>query len=539
MVLLIGLAHASTIWTVTGYRDDAWREGAVPGDVVEFHWASDFGTDWIGTGILVETEGLTFRGATPETEMPPLWFDGVDGTVGPGRLTMSSLSFGTTSTPHYVALRADDASIVVDTVSFEGVEHHAAAPANPTHPVWLIDADVEFRSTTFSDCSSDDPDYPYIVASENTSGAVTLTFTDVIFSGSGSTGGVAVISTAGSADVDVTGSVFRDLYAENGGAIRLDSGDARLHVEGSDFEFNRAGSAGGSIYVQNGADTTLADVSCTSGWSYTGGCLYQLGGTLDVERLVAAENTSTAGGAVIAAHGVDTVVRRSQVCRSSSGVGGDLFAVDGALSLQNSVFQGGSSSSAVSSQAGNGAVIENVTFSGNIYGAVEVDAADPLRMFNTLVEGSDVGLAVHETSLDELDYNLWFDVALPVDGADPGSHAVFEEPLYEAFDPNDCSTLPIPRDYSPVIDAGDPSLEDVWGGRSDIGMYGGSGSEDIGGRMPQERTGDSGRDSGDSDVDTGVEPDRGTPGAIWVTGGCHGVSGAAFILLGLLLRRRR
>ena len=543
MFLLIGLASASTIWTVSDYRDTAWQDGAQPGDVIEFSWSSGYDVDWIGTGLLVETNGLTFRGATPETEIPPLWFDGVTGTVGPGRMTDSALSFGITSTPHYVALRADDASVTIDSVAFDGVAARGAAPANPTHPVWLIDSHATFVNTTFSDCGSDDPDYPYIVASENTTGNVALTFDGVTFNGSGSVGGVAVQATAGSADIDVKASTFYDLYAANGAAIHVDSGDATLDVEGSDFSYNRATSAGGAIYAQNGLEVTLSDVGCEAGWAYTGACFYQFGGTLNATGLDVREGSSTGGGSAIASLGAATTVSDSSFCRGNAGVESDVYAVEGSLDVVNSVFMGSTSPAALSAKSGAEVRIENVTFAGNAYAAIYGNGLDDFRMINTVLQGGQTGLSLENSSYEGLDYNLWFDNDTDSSGISAGPHAVFEEPLYEDFDPTWCDTRPVPADFSPVIDAGSPELEDPWGGRSDIGMYGGPGAEDIGGREPPRTESDTGSDSGS---DSGIEPaDTGTPGtpavpgSVWVSGGCHAPLGAGLVVVGLLGLRRR
>lgn len=79
----------------------------------------------------------------------------------------------------------------------------------------------------------------------------------------------------------------------------------------------------------------------------------------------------------------------------------------------------------------------------------------------------------------DLDYNLWWGNAANVRYGVPGDHAVFSDPMFVSA-PVKHNEQPYDvhlQAFSRAIDAGDPSILDTDGSRSDIGAFGGPGGE--------------------------------------------------------------
>jgi hypothetical protein len=107
------------------------------------------------------------------------------------------------------------------------------------------------------------------------------------------------------------------------------------------------------------------------------------------------------------------------------------------------------------------------------YGLVMIGNGDKYIFRNNILIGSAIGIS---TSNLKPDYNLYWDIVQKYNGQIiPGEHEIEADPMFVK------ANVPGPefnfdfhlQAHSPAIDAGDPSVLDVDGTRSDIGMYGG------------------------------------------------------------------
>ncbi len=107
-----------------------------------------------------------------------------------------------------------------------------------------------------------------------------------------------------------------------------------------------------------------------------------------------------------------------------------------------------------------------------------IDNVDELTILkNNIIYNNYIGIGVYSTPISN--YNLYWDNLInATNGSAFGDEDVFDDPMFV----KDSSGRSLDYDYhlqmySPAIDAGDPTIIDVDGSRSDIGMYGGPGGE--------------------------------------------------------------
>jgi MYXO-CTERM domain-containing protein len=150
--------------------------------------------------------------------------------------------------------------------------------------------------------------------------------------------------------------------------------------------------------------------------------------------------------------------------------------------------------------------IVNNTFVANDvpWGSIGLWWGHEAEVVNNIVTGSAVGVGVYteDTSVTG-GYNLWWNLEEKARGTEvvPGEHAVYDTPMFQEADPRDCDAVHWLHVLSPARNAGDPTVLNVDGRRSDIGAWGGpySGLEDP--------DGDTWLEDGDCDeVDTGINP---------------------------------
>ena len=120
-------------------------------------------------------------------------------------------------------------------------------------------------------------------------------------------------------------------------------------------------------------------------------------------------------------------------------------------------------------------LVNNNSMNVQVASAFNINQGNKTVLRNNIIQNTNIGVYGFDDVVNT-EYNLFNNVNQPVSGsANLGSGSIFADPMFV----ND--TLPVPNGsydlhlqaYSPAIDAGDPSILDVDGTRSDIGMYGG------------------------------------------------------------------
>lgn len=331
-------------------------------------------------------------------------------------------------------------------------------------------------------------------------------------------GGVAVTLT------DVT---FDDVEAADGGGLWLDG--AELSIDGVVATDARATERGGFASLL-GVTGTLTELRVDGARAPAGAALYTDAADLDLARARWCDNGDETTGSVLDLHGTIT----SRAGFAAGNVATDaVVRTDGDVSLHNEGFF--DHAGVAVAVIGGRADVRNAMFVGN----------------GTGVDG-DVTLA----------YDLWLDNGTDVAGGSlDDTHVVGVDPGHAGDRAEACADEQVLwlTAESPARDAGDPAIEDAWGGRSDIGPFGGSaaeaygaegcdndgdgaiaaacGGDDCDDTDPSRRPGaeDTPNDRFDSDCD-------GWDNAAWVEAwGCDtsGAGAAAWGVLGALLLRRR
>ncbi len=337
-------------------------------------------------------------------------------------------------------------------------------------------------------------------------------------------GSGAAIKAESRATVVIEGTTFRSNQAETfGGAIRAE--DADVSCTGCVFEHNSAALAGGAIYSVGG-DLTLVDSSFDGHTTQSsGGAIYfdgQGSHTLSIDGSAFSDNESATGGALVTLDAT-LEIRGSSFTSNQvvdDGDGGVLHATTSTLltlidndfcdtsSYKGTLYLLGAGNG---SEVANNRFVRNTTFEGGGVYAVNPDGLDITN--NAFVsnvatgEGPDLyingydgfsvvnnvhawsqGLStirLYNTPFSEFDvtYNLFHvtsTTAQNVNGS-AGNALIEDEPAFSSFDPSGsgCTYNLAPVKGSPLIDAGDPDVQDADGTKpSDVGAYGGPDAPD-------------------------------------------------------------
>ncbi len=481
-------------------------------------------------GIWIEIDDLTIRGEGEGSEIEPIRVTGATNLVLSKLTIRSSSSSFSSGGASYAYVNRDHAlvlqggSVVMEESSFEGFSSYG--------PIWVEDADLTLKDVSFLDIEPAASGTNFLF-NVHVGGAdlYTVALQDVSVLSTSQMGAIQATSQGGRNDIVVTGGRFEGLYAPRGALVNWDvsAGAGTLTLSGVTADGN--GSQDGEIYAKGG-ELRLDDY--TSQGSTGGSLLYLESGSMEIYGSALLGGDRAEGGGSMRLVGSVVEIKRSMICGPTGQYEGDIWAEGGQLTLQNTTVQASSGPATLLSQDGT-LKLENVSLIDNEQVAVKVEGAQDLSVVNALFQGSDLGLIVDDEShVDRVVYSLFWGNAQDVSGEDllAGEGIVLdEEPTWAlGLDPLACDP-PMPLGDSPVIDRGDPALTDPWGGRSDIGTYGGPGSEDIG---LEPSAGDT------ADID-----DSGDTGALgprtWRSGGsCQAGAGAGLLgLLGLLVLRRR
>lgn len=363
-----------------------------------------------------------------------------------------------------------------------------------------------------------------------TSSTLDLRVADSVFTGNTAafSGGALALDPAGL--IEISGSELAENRAEqgSGGAISLDAWEEGVWWVSLDrltLSSNTAGADGGAVSAQGLAGLALGSATLEGNQADLGG-LGRDGGALHAEAVGALS------------------VTRTRFCTNSAGDGGAVSLLEVESSEWRNVAwlenvasgQGG----AVRAEA-SALTVLNADLLGNVAteGAISAEAST-LVLVNDLLAWSTGGALVgDEASRDAstVAYDAWYGNDADAGGAFAldGEGHVLAEPGLAAWAGGDCAAdLSLLAD-SPLIDAGDPTLYDGGGSRSDIGITGGPLEE--GQRAPDEEdSGDSGGE-GEGEGEGEDTGGKGEDGCGCASGG--GAGGAGWALLAALAARRR
>ncbi len=356
-------------------------------------------------------------------------------------------------------------------------------------------------------------------------------------------------------ELEIVDSTFTGNVGTNGGALSVSSA-SQVRIEGSVFSGNLSEYSAGAAWLHGRGYGTL-EVSDTrfvaNESSVSGGAAYiNYFASVTLEGLDLRGNRAKSGGALVAFNQTQMKLQASRLCGNEADSGAGLYllyALGGAESveLSNNLFVNNVAADvggAIYANDGQGLAVYNNTFVGNTSG--EAGSAlwlfdVPVHLVNNLVAWSEGGAALqaddgYSATLSDARYDAWhenaggdqggdFDFDLGADGhlsGDPG--------LVAWTNDGDCAGDDLRLSAgSPLIDAGDPTLTDPDGSRSDIGAYGGPGAAALSGTW-----GDTG--------DTEVAPEASVAPAVGGAG-CSSApirsGGVALGALCLILSRRR
>jgi hypothetical protein len=375
--------------------------------------------------------------------------------------------------------------IRIERSTFEGGSSHLTAynadPADISTRTSLVVLDSTFRGAT--------------------SGAVFLGETDAVFER-------CVFED--NADVNGAGAIESETYeplalrqcafARNTGVV----GAVTIYASATEitectFEDNVATSVGGAVYFGvAGSQSTIRDsVFARNVADYRGGAVHwSSDDLLSISGSVFTDNTARYGGALYFGTGDLTLVG-NRMCGNVAEEGGaaEVNSFEGVYT--NNVLIDN-----VASQIGGAMLIDgpsevvNNTFLGNRApdgAAVSLGYAG-ITWVNNLVAGSGEALAV-DGDAPAAGYDAYWDNAYG-DTAWPATTDVLDDP-HVSWVPGACDlpTLGWPR---PLVDAGDPSLSDPDGSRSDIGHWGGPAADAV---LHQDGDGDGASAMADCDDD--------------------------------------
>ncbi|MFH1466771.1 MAG: right-handed parallel beta-helix repeat-containing protein [Pseudomonadota bacterium] len=262
-------------------------------------------------------------------------------------------------------------------------------------------------------------------------------------------------------------SAFTDNSAEGaGGGLYLDS-LASAQVYETELSGNSSGGRGGGLYVLQVPALQAYALDVHGNEALEGGGLYlaSVGGSAWGLELAGNAAFGAGGGAVLATPAAAFTVRNSRVWENSASQGGGLYLATDPAGLFT---------------------ILNADIAANTGGGLWLASAAGSGVVNTIV-ASNTGVGLGSDDADHtgaLAYDLvwgngtdWGGVLASRAGQDGNLSA---DPRYTALlangDPGDDSLLL--GSLSPARDAGDPTLFDLDGSRSDMGSYGGAGAED-------------------------------------------------------------
>jgi predicted outer membrane repeat protein len=313
--------------------------------------------------------------------------------------------------------------------------------------------------------------------------SATLTLVDTIVADNVATGNGGAIY-ASKSTVTISGGGFYDNGAGGSGGAYYDTSGA-VAISGALFEGNYA-TTGGAIYWAGSTTLTVSDATFEANTATTGGAIAAAGGSLTLsDTSFVGNDASSSGGAVSTASVTSFSSTRGWYCGNQAGANGGALALSSTTSATSvaSVFlenQAVSDGGAIYANGG-GVTLTNNDLLGNsaATGGGVRTVGSTLAFKNNLVAWTPAGSGAHSSTIVSSSYGaFWSNASSDVAGsfsALDGNHVVTDPALTNASMDGDCANDTLwPLYGSPLIDAGDPSVLDPDGSRSDIGAYGGA-----------------------------------------------------------------
>lgn len=294
------------------------------------------------------------------------------------------------------------------------------------------------------------------------------------------------LSAGTGATVTLIGGSLHDCNAAYGGGAIAFYGDS-LTASGTEFVANQA-TWGGAI-TQSGGLLTLAGVRIEGNQATAGGAIQASGTSVEVtDSLV--ENNASDTNVVELLDTVGLALTRNRYCANYAGTSSAVVGVTGAeggpFTVTNEVHLFNAANGGTSFYYGPSdwllnqgpeLWLRNNDFAGNdVAAAVTVRGMVDFR--NNLLADQPLGLVIEQALGNQVagDYNLWYqtDASQGNDGRFPAANDVVGvDPMVQAYVQGDCASNLWLQHGSPAHDAGDPTLFDPDGSRSDIGAFGG------------------------------------------------------------------
>ena len=335
-------------------------------------------------------------------------------------------------------------------------------------------------------------------------------------------------------NADGISSSFSANSAASGGGIAIDGdGTDDPRVAYCTLESNTASADGGGLY-NSGSRTLRLKVATLRANTATvtgGGAYIDSPGSLTVYKVGFWANSAEVGGGLYANKmgGGATELSDFGANIADTGAGGVFYNPTGAHDIKNSRFVGNQGAGMVLHGDTNGRFqVENVDVVGND-GGVMLEASSRSVLINLIAAwngayglSSDGSTALADLSWSD-SYGQTEDWAGSFDDLTGTDGNISSDPAYNDYAAGaDPETVDLTLSTSsPCLDAGDPSLTDADGSRSDMGSYGGEGAaaEDDDGDGWSVEAGDC------DDTDESIHPGADDPEGDGIDSDCDGVDG--------------
>ena len=523
MILLVSaLASASTTFTIgegqdyTSVSQALAAEGATASPPLEFVLSPDYSPSSENQDSQGDPFGIAFgvdvqiRSSDPGESRP---FGEVHAYNG-AKVTLTDLEItpvssiyidpmtreGGRSIHHAAMLATDDSTLTAERVTVQDLKSQSVVLATNGN----IELNACILRGNTPQASDSYPFKNYTIGVQAESGDYALTLVDTVVENA-SGPAIAAYNTKGSLTLDITGGRIANVVGDSPGSAVLTSGVVDTTVTGLAIEnagntsvklsqgthdwtetqlIDVRGDEGGAFHLTDGGNLRLAQVQCTRCTSTVqGGAVFAQSGTsLVISGLSMIEGGSPEGGAVYA-DGVGLVITNSRFCAVAAD-NGALITTSSQIQSLNNIFRNLPIETSIFDGQGGDLEVVNNTFVDN-EGPIMTGLFTTLDFVNNaMVNVTDLnaGQAPGELSFG---YNLFFDNMnthySPELQAGESDLVDVEPGFAEAFlsDPTNCAIDPTPADGSALIDAGDPSILDSNGTRSDIGAFGGIGAEEF------------------------------------------------------------
>jgi MYXO-CTERM domain-containing protein len=406
-----------------------------------------------------------------------------------GQVALAGIDIGATTYPTLSAAVA--AAVDGDTLVFDGATYSenvlidgmaltfvgsGSTISSPTAPelvrllngASLVASDLTFESTVARGIDAD--------------AGSTVDLTQVVFRTAVANGNGAGIRAVDPASIMLLNVTFDHTSAGRtsgsngeGGALRVSSttGSVVTLVDVT-FDGTSAAVRGGGIYTSGAAVTCDGCVFAGTSAVSEGGAIYATGsGSLTVLDSTFTLTTAGDGGAIRASSPLTVV--GSTFCASSSNDGGAIYSTAGGGTLRNNVFvdSTGADGGAAHLSTGAWSLEFNTALTTTAPEVFRLNTTTTSARNNLFAYNSGTALLRSSGTLTHT-YNGYFSNSANVTGG-TGATDVLADPLLAGFlDDGICGNDQLwPGFGSPLIDAGDPALVDLDGGRSDIGAFGG------------------------------------------------------------------